>query len=385
MSEITETIALPPPSVKKLGLIARLRRLNWLFILTVIVPTLAGIIYFGLVASDRYISESRFVVRSPQRQTASSFFSNLLQSTGISHSLQDAYAVHDYILSRDALAELDKNMQVSKAFRNGGMDVFNYFPGLDWDDSFEALFRYYPKRVSVEIDSTSTVMVLKVSAFTAKDAHAINEMLLKMSERLVNKLNDRAQQDTIAYARNEVRDAERRAKDAALALASFRNQRAVIDPEKQSSFQLQAVLRLQEELISAKMQLAQLVTYTPSNPQIPSLRTRIETLQKEINSESAKVTGGTGSLANKASDYERLALERAFADKQLAGAMVALETARNEAQRQALYLERVAQPNLPDTAIEPRRLRSVLVVFVLGLVAWGILGLLIASVREHLD
>jgi capsular polysaccharide transport system permease protein len=79
-----------------------------------------------------------------------------------------------------------------------------------------------------------------------------------------------------------------------------------------------------------------------------------------------------------------LALDRAYADKQLAGALTALDAARSEAQRKQLYLERVVQPNLPDVAIEPKRLRSVVVIFVLGLVAWGILTLLVASVREHM-
>jgi len=63
--------------------------------------------------------------------------------------------------------------------------------------------------------------------------------------------------------------------------------------------------------------------------------------------------------------------------------MAALETARNEAQRQQLYLEAIAKPNVPDTAIYPRRTFGVFATFMLGLVAWGIAALLIAGVREH--
>ena len=69
----------------------------------------------------------------------------------------------------------------------------------------------------------------------------------------------------------------------------------------------------------------------------------------------------------------------------LASAMSTLEQARNEAQRQQLYLERIAQPSKPDEAMEPRRLRGVAAVFVLGLVAWGILTMLIAGIKEHQD
>ena len=112
---------------------------------------------------------------------------------------------------------------------------------------------------------------------------------------------------------------------------------------------------------------------------------RAKTLQGEMDIETGKVTGDGRSLSNKAADYQRLALEREFADKQLGSALASLEQARNEAQRKQVYIERIVQPSLPDLAMEPRRLRSILATFVLGLVAWGILSMLLAGVREHQD
>ena len=38
---------------------------NWLFLVTVAIPTVIAIVYYGFLASDIYISESKFVVRSP--------------------------------------------------------------------------------------------------------------------------------------------------------------------------------------------------------------------------------------------------------------------------------------------------------------------------------
>ena len=148
---------------------------------------------------------------------------------------------------------------------------------------------------------------------------------------------------------------------------------------------MQQVAKLQDELIATKTQLAQLKAFTPQNPQIPALQTRATTLQAEMAAETTKVTGGELSLANKAAEYQRLALEREFADKQLASALASLEQARSEAQRKQVYIERIAQPSLPDIALEPRRLRSIVATFVLGLVAWGILSMLLAGVREHQD
>jgi len=357
----------------------REHRLLWL---TVVAPTVAAIVYFGFLCSDIYISETRFVVRSPERQTASPL-GLLLKGTGFTRSQDDSYTVQDFVLSRDALRALDEKLNLRSAFNKG--DLFSRFPGFDWDDSFENMHRYFQKMVGVQLDPVSSISTVTVRAFSAEEAQKINQHLLEMSEALVNRLNERGRQDMIRFATNEVADTEKKATLAALTLARYRNEKGVIDPEKQSAIPLQQVAKLQDELIATKSQLAQLQLLTKDNPQIPVLKKRVQMLETEIDLESARVAGGGRSLASKAAEFQRLALDKEFADKMLASALTSLEQARNEAQRQQLYLERIAQPSLPDAAMEPRRLRSILAVFVLGLIAWGVLSMLIAGIKEHQD
>ena len=359
---------------------------NTVFVVTVLVPTSLALIYYGLIASDVFISESRFVVRSPQRQQSSSVLGAIFSGAGFTRSQDDAFSVHDFIVSRDALSELDKKLQVRKAYTDSNVDFLSRFPGMLGDDSLESLHKYYGKQVSVVHDSTSNISTLRVSAFNAQQSHAINELLLVMGERLINETNDRGRQDLVKYAQAEVAVAEGKTKAASLALAGYRNQRSVFDPDRQSAIQLQQVSKLQDELITTKMQLAQVRALTPDNPQVPVLQKRSEALQREMDAEMAKVAGGgSNSLTSKAAEFERLTLERAFADRQLASAMGSLESARNEARRQALYLERIVQPSTPDMAVEPRRLRAIFTVLMMGLIAWGILNILLAGVREHKD
>lgn len=362
----------------------RLLQINRLFLLTVVIPTILAIVYFGLIASDIYISESRFVVRSPQRQIPTGLGA-ILQGEGFTRSQDDTHSVHDFMLSRDALRKLDEKLALGKKFASNEIDVLNRFAALDWDDSFEALHLYYQNRVSINLDTASSISALRVSAFTAEDAHNINQLLLEMGEQLINQLNERARQDMIRFAASEVQTAEQKAKAAALALSGYRNQNAVFDPERQSALQLQQISKLQDELIATKTQLAQVRTFTPENPQIAGLQKRAETLQSEMNLQMAKVAGAGGSLTNKSAEIERLMLERAFADKQLTAALASLEQARNEAQRKQLYLERIVQPSKPDVAMEPRKLRAILATVILGLITWGILTILLAGVREHND
>lgn len=370
------------PPARRLA--ARIRGVNGLFLLTVAVPTVLSALYFGLVVSDVYLSESRFVVRSPERQTASPL-GLLLGGAGFASAQDDTYTVQDFMLSRDALKSLDDKLGVGKAYASADVDIFSRFAGLDWDDSFEALHLYYQKKVEIQLDPASSITTLTVRSFGAEDSYRINQQLLEMSEALINQLNDLGRQDMIRFAVGEVRIAEKKAKAAALALAAYRNQKGVIDPESQSALQLQQIAKLQDVLVATQAQLAQLQAFTPDNPQIPSLQLRAKGLRQDIADETARVAGGNRSLANKAAEYQRLALDREFADKQLGSAFASLEQARIEAQRKQLYLERIVQPSKPDVAMEPRRVRSVFVTLALGLVAWGILAMLIAGVKEHQD
>jgi capsular polysaccharide transport system permease protein len=375
---------LPPSSGTKPSLGQRLKKVNRLFLLTVALPTTLAVLYYGLIASDVYVSESRFVVRSPQKQSQTNLVGALLQGTGFSRAQDDTYPVIDYIESRDALRELNVGNYVADAYSEHG-DVISRFHR--WPDgSFESLWKYYGKRiVDIEFDSTSAIAKLQIRAYTAEDAEKINERLLEMSERLINRMNRRAVSDTVTFAQGEVDVAAAKAKDAAAALAAYRRTYTVFDPDRQSALQLQQVTALQTQMLAAQTQLVQLQSISPKNPQIPVLQTNIANLEKQITAATSGVAGGKNSLADKAAVYARMQLDSQFADKQLASAMAALENARADAQRKQLYLERLVEPNTPDVAIEPKRLKSILEVFALGIIAWGILELLLAGVREHHD
>lgn len=362
----------------------RIKGINKLFAITVILPTTIGILYYGLIASDVYVSESRFIVRSAQQQAQPSLVGTLLQGTGFAQTQQDSYPVVDYIQSRDALRSLNKNDYIRHTYSADG-DFISRFHTF-YDGSFEALWKYYGKNiVAVTLDPTSSITTLQTRAYTAEDAERINSHLITISEELVNKLNARAASDTIQFAQNQVELAAEKSKAAAAAVAAYRSLHTVFDPDKQSALQLQEVTALQAQLFAAQSQLNQVQTVSPQNPQIPVLTAYIATIKKQIEATSGGVTSGQNSLAQKAAAYERLQLDSDFADKQLAAAMAALQSAHAEAEKKQLYLEVLVQPNTPDIALEPERIRGILAVFCVGVISWAVLSLLIASIREHRD
>lgn len=352
-------------------------------LLFVVLPTLLAAIYYGLFAADLYESEARFVVRSPSRAQFSSGLAGLLQGGGLASGQEDVYTVQDFATSRDALGMLSKRTDLRALFARPEADRLSRYPNWLDDSSEEDFHRYFRRRVNVVFDSTTGISTLTVKAFRPGDAQAIARLVLDESEALVNRLNARARANAIRDAEEQVRIAQDQAADIQQQLLEYRNREAMLDPGETSGAMFKALSGLRSELSVARVQLEQLNRRAPDSPLRGELQVRIAVLQQQIAGENTRLAGSGNSMAPKLSEYQMLELRQEFAAKQLASSFGSLEAARAEARRQQIYLERVVEPNLPDKALYPRRLRAVLILLVSCFLAYSIASLLIAGVREH--
>lgn len=370
-----------PRAVPRFG--SFFRSLNIWFWAIVGLPTLLAGVYFFAIASDLYLSEVKFLVRGPAKAPTGSL-SAMLSSAAVSSVSEDTFAVHEYLLSRDAVRRLEREDDLRALLSRPEGDLITRFPGYQfWRSDFEALYKAYSRFVTVEIDSTSGVSTLHVKAYRPEDALRIAQALLGFSEQLVNALNERARHDALAVFQREVDGMEQRIGNIQAQLTAYRVKEKMLDPKSASAGPIELLAQMNAQLANSKAQLAEVIKNSPNSPQIPLVRTRIASLEKLILEERAKITGDTNSVATALSEYERLDVQRMLAEKQLASAFTSLEAARIEAQRQQLYLETIAQPNLADYPLYPRRTVSFATVLVTCLLAYGIAWLLVASVREH--
>jgi len=358
-------------------------RHRW-FLIAVILPVLLTTVYYALIASDQYISESRFVIRAPNmRQPQVSTLANLIQTTGMADGQMQTDEVMDYVRSRNALADLSRRIDVRAKFANPAADFLSRYPRPFQSDRFERLHRFYNQMVDIHLDHDTNAAVLTVQAFSPQDAHDLNANLLDLSEQFVNRLNDRAQHKAIAEAEGRVALAEDRLRKARLALRSYRNSSDLLDPGKQATGVLEVSNQLvaQQAAMRAQLQLMQRVA--PKNPAIPALRQRIVALGAQVEAQNGRAVGTKTGIASKLSDYEARTVEQDFATQMLNAADSALEQARNEAQRQQFYLERVVDPNSPDMPTLPKRFQSILIVAATLLCVYFIGWMLVVGVIEH--
>jgi capsular polysaccharide transport system permease protein len=371
---------------RRIGMIRRLSgAVNIWFWAIVGVPTLIAAVYYFGIAANLYMSEADFVVRGPGAEKSLGIASMLSSSSSGEQPGQDeALIVKKFIMSRDAVRKLARHDDLRSVLGRPEGDMVTRFPGiLSWRNDFEALYKAYSRFVEVDIDGETGVSVLKVKAYRPEDAQKIAQALVTYSEQLVNDLNDRARQDDLRSFKQEVDETQNYIAVIQAQLTTYRIKQQMLDPKSAAEGPLKLLEVLNTERANAQARLADAVKNSPNSPQIPVLGTRIVSLDQLIADERAKITGDRNSVAAAETAYERLDGARRLAEAQLASAYAGLETARLDAQRQELFLEKIARPNLPDFPLYPKRVLSFSLVLASCLLAYGIAWLLVASVREQ--
>src|SRR6516165_2335601 len=364
----------------------RRRRLGWIsFVIVVLAPAVIAAAYYFFIAADQYVAEFRFALRSaePERHDPGLFLQEAIAPSPIG---VDSYVVVQYLASRAIIDDLSATIDLRQMFAGSDAD----WPArLDLPVSIEELVRYWKRQVDAFFDATNGTIVVRARAFTPQDALRLADGILASSERLVNDLSARARRDALRNAEEEVGRAEKRLKSALTRLREFRDKEGTIDPRKTADATVALAGRVRDELVRADTELSTLKHYMRDDaPSIKMLEARVQSLEAQRRAVESEVTDTektrSEALSRVMGSYEQLEAERTFAENAYQRALQALDRSRMNADRQQVYLASFVRPTLPEKALYPRRLLSLIVVFVIAFGVWGIGGLMFRSVRDHL-
>jgi capsular polysaccharide transport system permease protein len=373
------TAAVPVSGSARLSQWVRRQRL---MLVVVALPTVLAALYFGALASNRYETESRFVIRSPGTAAAGQL-SSLVQGSGIVRSSDDAYIVHAYMRSRDMVQKLMGDSDLIARLSRPEADLLWTYPGLLRRHNSERLWRHFQSFITIDFDQTTGITTLRVQAFRPGDARDIASALLEASELFINQMSGRSQTEGVQMATKEVEKNRARAHQSLDRMTEFRRRHGMIDPGRVSAAALETITRLSLDIARTNAELAELKLASPDSPQANSLRQRVSAFEEQIIKERNALAGQDTSLAPLIADYERLVLEREFEEKTFASSQSALEIMRLDAERQRLFLERISTPGLTDYPKYPSRWPSILAAFVISWMVFGILRRLIDDTRAH--
>jgi len=346
-------------------------------------PTLLAAGYYAFLASDVYVSETHFTVRTHGTSSPADLLSGLIGGGSNNVPTQDIAILADYIESRDLLEALQEKLDLRTHFSNPEVDPVARLPDGATEEDFVEYFR---DRISIMVDEVSGIISLKTRAFSRELAKATAEEILGLSENLINTMSLQITEDSLRFAREELKRAETRVQQATSALTRFRNLTNTVDPTEKTGAVLGIITGLESQLATARTELSELRSYLrEDNAQIRGLKSRIQALEEQIAQENQRLTGEEkAKLSSLLEDYEQLVVNKQIAHEFYTSTLTSLESARIEAMRKQLYLVTFVEPKLADEALEPTAAWNTLTVFIVALLAFIIGSLLWATVKDHM-
>lgn len=341
--------------------------------------------YWGLYASDRYVSEAHAIIQSTGTGGGQpTDLGGLLGAVG-GGDHADQLLLRDHLLSVDMLRKLDGELHLRAHYSDPSRDPLSrLWPA---DAGIEAFHDHYLGRVSVEYDDYAGVLVIKAQGYDPRTAQAITAALVRDGEQFMNALAHSLAQEQVDFLSQQITDINRAHTAARQALLAYQNRHGLVSPQGTTENLAGIVNGMESQLSTLQATRSAMLGYLmPDTANIVELNLQIAALEKQIAGEKAKLAAPHGQTLNSTVEaYQRLEMDAAFTQDLYRTALTALEKGRFEASRTLKKMSILQAPTLPEYPLEPRRAYNILVFTLMTLLGAGIIHLLAAIIRDHKD
>lgn len=365
---------------------ARPKRRHWYFfasfVILVALPSILAGLYLAFVATDQYESRVGFSVRAEEAASPLDLLGGISGLSSASSS--DTDILYQFIQSQEMVQRIDDRLDLRALYgKPEGDPIFTLVP----DSSIEDLVDYWSRMVRIYYDSGTGLIEVRAYAFSAKDANAIAEAIFEESSQMINALSAIARADATRYAEEELKVSVDRLIVARQALTTFRNRTQIVDPTADIAGQMGLLNTLQAQLAETMIEFDLLRETTRENdPRLDQARRKIEVIEARIAEERMKLgvgTGESGGFADVVGEFEKLQVDREFAEQAYVSARTAYDVAVAEAQRKSRYLAAYVRPTMAETSTAPHRILLFAVIAGFALMAWAIGALIYYSLRDR--
>jgi len=238
---------------------------------------------------------------------------------------------------------------------------------------------------SVSVDSKTSLM--KVSAKTKSAA---------LSAQIANTAIDLLQQDlssrvltasgkNIVVLEQQVADQEKKVRELQSKMEDYQRKNKLVAPATQSQQGLDLYRSLIQQKMTLEIQISSLQNaLSADNPKVTAAQAQLAAIQKQIDN-FERTGGGVGPSMNETPkalmEYANLQAELELATKIYGGLLTSLENLRLQDATDKVFVEVIDTAVPPEQKSEPSRS----MICVVGTLAGGLVGLLLAFLREALQ
>ncbi|RUO71796.1 chain-length determining protein [Idiomarina ramblicola] len=337
-------------------------------------------IYWGLIATDRYVSRAHIVLESPEVNMSSMNISSLLSGT---QGSGDLLLLRDHLLSVTMLRKLQQDLNLREHYAQGFIDSWSRLEAEEVP--IEVFHEYMLNYISVEFDEYASILKIQVQAFDKAMAQDIVEALLEEGEQHMNSMGQRLAQEQVDFIEEQATVAEERLFEARDQMLQFQNEHGLVSPSQTVEAIFMTVSQLKAQLASLEARKKALMSYqSERSSEIIRLSSEISSLEQQVEIEQAKMARQSGDALNETSSrFETLQLKAEFALQLYTNTITALESTRIEAARKLKQVSVLEFPTLPEYSTRPDRLYNIVVFLLFTVFIAAIAHLARAIIRDH--
>jgi capsular polysaccharide transport system permease protein len=367
--------------------IVRRRRRNLTFMLArlcafIIFPTFLAWVYFAFIATPSYATKSEFIV---QQAESSSVQPGLLGNTSLATS-QDSIMVQDFLTSREALQQLNRDHGYLEHFAAPSVDSLQRLPQ---DSSNEGIFAHYENNVTVGYDPTEGIIRMEVSALTPDMSRVFSEALISYAEERVDQVTERKRADQMRGAGDSFDEAERKMMAAQQNVLNIQEQLGVVDPAGETASLMGQISNFEVQLAEKTLQLQQLMdNEKPNQARVAGVEgdiRRLANLIADLRLQLTEETSPQGSLASMSAKLRMAEVDLETRTMIMQESLQQMEAARIEAFRQVRFLSLGVAPIPPDEPTYPRVFENTLITLLIFSGIYLLLSLTVAVLREQVS
>lgn len=345
-----------------------------------VLPSLVVLIYFFVIASNQYESSTIFLVKNSEEKLSAAAQIPIL---GVDSSkTQDAHLVKQYILSRDMLLSLQRDLSIKQHYSNSAIDTISR---LSSDATIEEFHRYYLSKVEVQFDEISSLITLKVRSFSPEFSHLVVSKLVAESEQFINQLGHRLAYEEVSFVESELDKAHEKLRLANESLLDFQAKNKVYSAEQYSTAMLQVMSELKADLIKKETELEVILSYMNENTaEVKTLKSQISALKSQLALQNQElVDKSSGGFNELDLEFRSLQMQIEFASDVYKATLLGLEQTRVEAHRKLKHLQLVASPSKAEQSEYPRRWYWSLTICLGFVLVYSSLVMIQATIKEH--
>ena len=352
--------------------------------LLVILPWLLAAFYILFIKSPVYESTAKILIEKSEDNAQGGGLGLLLGGTHVQPS--ENYLTKDYILSREMLAKVEKNLNIKAHFQSKKAD---FFSRLSKNATQKDFLTYYREMLKASIDPETNEIIIQASAYSPDFAKTFLSNVLNYTKDFVNQVSNTLAKKQYDFAEMKLKLAKEKLFQTSNDLIQWQNKNGLFDPKEAAQVVSSVMAQLKGSLVEKQTQY---ITYSsfmqPNSTKLLTLQEEINALKQQVQQQTSILLGKketSGKLNQVVSEFEWFQLQQKFAQAEYQAAQQAYDVAAiNLAKNQNIVIE-IEHPDLPDEPKSPVPFYDLTNILLLLLILFVITKMGITIVREHID